>query len=74
MSEEFRSVYSEIEFLNILRGKESPLFDSFPFYDSSFEGLPGIGIDFENYASLLHNPGINYKTQEFEIQQLYYWK
>ena len=72
MSEEFRSVYSEIEFLNILRGKESPLFDSFPFYDSSFEGLPGIGIDFENYASLLHNPGINYKTQEFEIQQLYY--
>jgi len=72
MSELFRQSYSEIKFLNVLRGRETELFDMFPFYKMDFVEMPAPGIDFENYASLLSNPGIEYKTQEFEVQQLYY--
>ena len=72
MSDLFRLVYSEIKFLEMCRGNNNDLFDMFPFYRSSFSELPPPGVDFERYAELLANPGISYKTKEFELEQLYY--
>jgi uracil-DNA glycosylase family 4 len=72
MSELFRAVYSEMNFLNMLRGRNTDLSGMFPFIPANSEGLPPPGIDFINYSELLSNPGIDYKTNEFELQQLYY--
>lgn len=72
MSDLFNQQYSEINFLNALRGQNQVLFDLFPFYDLSFSEMPPPGSDFENYAQLLSNPGITYKTKDFELKQLYF--
>jgi len=72
MSQSFREAYSEINFLEMLRGKNDQLFDKFPLYPLDFSELPSAGPDFDSYASLLVNPGIEYKSYKFEISQLYY--
>lgn len=72
MSEFFRRTYSEINFLNMLRGQENELSEVFPMIKPDFSELPPPGADFENYAELLANEGIEYKTKEFELNQLYY--
>ena len=75
MSHLFRSVYSEIKFLHMLRGEDSAeggLGSLFPMLPIDSDELPGPGPDFDNYSSLLENKGILYKTKEFELQQLYY--
>jgi hypothetical protein len=61
MSQLFREVYSEINFLEMLRDNNSELAEVFPFIPMSFEEIPPEGMDFSNYASLLENPGIEYK-------------
>ena len=75
MSHLFRSVYSEIKFLHMLRGEENGeagLGSLFPMLPIDSDEMPGPGPDFDNYSSLLENKGILYKTKEFELQQLYY--
>lgn len=72
MSQLFREVYSEINFLEMLRDNNSELAEVFPFIPMNFEEIPPEGMDFSNYASLLENPGIEYKSHEFELQNLYY--
>ncbi len=72
MSQLFRSVYSEFNFLEMLRGNNPTLFELFPFYRLSFKDMPSPGPDFYNYADLLRNDGISYKTRDFELEHLFY--
>ena len=72
MSELFRSLYSELNFLEMLRGNNPELFNMFPFYRLNFKDMPVTGIDFNNYADLLKNDGISYKNRNFELENLYY--
>ena len=64
-----------MRFLSMLRGEQANdggLTSLFPMLPIDAPELPGPGLDFDNYSSLLENKGILYKTKEFELQQLYY--